>query len=93
VVDRECRKGGFTRHIANAHVPAAAVPADRLRGMDQRVAVLALLDPQHAIGARGPEELVLRVDIWQWTAGNVHLSSSRPARRLAWRDRKARSSR
>ena len=65
VVDGERRQGGLARHVAHAHVAAAAVPAHRLRRMDQRIAVTALLDPQHAVGARGPEELVLRVEFGQ----------------------------
>ena len=57
----KARQRGLAGDVAHAHVAAAAVPAHRLRRMDQRIAVPALLDAQDAVCARGPEELVLRV--------------------------------
>ncbi len=65
VVDGEGRQGGFAGDIAHAHVATTAVPAHRGRRMDQRIAVLALLNPKNAVGACGPEEFVLRVEFWQ----------------------------
>ncbi len=48
--------------VAHTHVAAAAVPAYRLRRVDQRFAVPAFLDAQDAVTACGPEELVLRAE-------------------------------
>ena len=59
VVDGEGGQRGPAGDVADAHVAAAAVPAHRLRRMDQCLTVPALLDAQHAVAACGPEELVL----------------------------------
>ena len=59
VVDGEGRQRRLAGDVAYTHVAAAAVPAYRLRRVDQRLAVPALLDAQDAVAARGPEELVL----------------------------------
>ncbi len=60
VVDREPHDVAAPRHVDDVEVAAAAVRADRARRMQERPAAAAVLDAQDAVGARGPEALVLR---------------------------------
>jgi hypothetical protein len=59
MVDGEPGECGLARNRSDTHVVAPAVPAHRLRRMDERPAVPAFLDPQFIVCARSPEELVL----------------------------------
>ena len=70
VVDGERRQHGPAGHRAHAHVVAVAVAADRLRRMDQRLAVAAFLDAQLTVGARGPEDLVVEGELGEWRVGS-----------------------
>ena len=68
VVDGEAGERRVAGDLAHAHLVRAAVPAYRLRGMDQRAAMSAFLQPQRAVGTRGPEEFGLVGDGRQRTA-------------------------
>lgn len=63
VVDRESDESRGTGHHPDTQLMASAVPADRLRRMDESRARLTLLQPQAAIRAGRPEEAVLRRDL------------------------------
>ncbi len=57
-VDRERHDRAAARHDRGGPRPAAARRAHGHRRVDERLAVLAALDPEPAVGPRGPEPLV-----------------------------------
>jgi hypothetical protein len=65
-VDGERHDGAAARHHRGLPRAAAAGRAHRHRRVDERLAVLALLDPQATVGARGPEPLVGRGELGEW---------------------------
>jgi hypothetical protein len=65
-VDGERHDGAAARHCRGLPRAAAAGGAHRHRRVDERPAVLALLDPQATVGARGPEPLVGRGELGEW---------------------------
>ena len=53
----------------------AAAPKAHCAGrMEKAVAVLAVLEPQHAVDAGCPEELVFRGELGQWTHDGLYVT-------------------
>jgi hypothetical protein len=59
LVGGEADERAAAGHGSHVEVGRTAVPANRLGRMLQSAAVVAALETQHAVGAAGPEELVL----------------------------------
>ncbi len=81
LVDGEGHDGRGAGDLGGRPRPAAAHGADGDRGVDHRLAVVAALDAQAPVGARGPEPLVGRGELGQGAHGDSRVRGrGRPRR-------------
>ena len=81
LVDGEGHDGRGAGDLGGRPRPAAAHGADGDRGVDHRLAVVAPLDAQAPVGARGPEPLVGRGELGQGAHGDSRVrGGGRPRR-------------